>query len=385
MSDEKYKTLRCSQAWNYVPLGRQLPRTPPMADVKRNLSFLDPDANHSRPDQNNKVESRDRDELQITPVCWDPEPDAPESMLKGMRGYQLTEADLEFIKKTKEQQVLKKLQGDLQEVQKRLKKEMFALDLAYASRKNVWDELDKSPSCEDLTTWSTLVIRKTTPSVELDHLGVKSLVAMVTTENIHSFMDEKRRGMDEMKRTAAEKKKRDDLERDRLEKQVVTDEMKIQKLMSELADLKSGLPEQKVEKKSAEPRAAKSKAKQQERQRKAAEGPQKLITGKSTRRRHVDETNALATIPEENQHQKPGALLESKPLKASTRKPRRVEKEEVPERAARGRQKPADSRRKATLENNPKESHQESHCGQEAEEQPHYLGLRRSKRIANRK
>uniref|UniRef100_A0A1A8QFX4 Uncharacterized protein n=1 Tax=Nothobranchius pienaari TaxID=704102 RepID=A0A1A8QFX4_9TELE len=215
MSDEKCKTLRCSQAWNYVPLGRQLPRTPPMADVKRNLSFLDPDANHSRPDQNNK--------------------------------------------------------------------------------------------------------------------------------------------------------------------------MKIQKLMSELADLKSGLPEQKVEKKSAEPRAAKSKAKQQERQRKAAEGPQKLITGKSTRRGHVDETNALATIPEENQHQKPGALLESKPLKASTRKPRRVEKEEVPERTAGGRQKPADSRRKATLENNPKESHQESHCGQEAEEQPHYLGLRRSKRIANRK
>ncbi|XP_054596791.1 uncharacterized protein [Nothobranchius furzeri] len=316
-------------------------------------------------------------------LCWDPEPDAPESMLKGMRGYQLTEVDLEFIKKTKEQQVFKKLQGDLQEVQKRLKKEMFALDLAYASRKKGQDELDKFPSCEDLTTWSKLVIRKTTPSVELDHLGVKSLVAMVTTENIQSFMDEKKRGMDEMKRTAGEKE-RDNLERDRLEKQVVTDEMKIQKLMREWADLKSGLPEQKVEK-SAEPRAAKSKAKQQERQEKAAEGPQKLITGKSTRRGHVDETNTLRTISEENRHQKPGALLESKPLKASTKKPRRVEKEEVPERAAGGRQKPADSRRKATLENNPKESHQESHCGQEAEEQPHCLGLRRSKRIANRK
>uniref|UniRef100_A0A8C6NKZ1 Uncharacterized protein n=1 Tax=Nothobranchius furzeri TaxID=105023 RepID=A0A8C6NKZ1_NOTFU len=221
MSEEKCKTLRCSQAWNYILPGRQLPRTPPMADVKRNLSFLDLDANHSRPDQNNKVESRDRDE-----------------------GYQLTEVDLEFIKKTKEQQVFKKLQGDLQEVQKRLKKEMFALDLAYASRKKGQDELDKFPSCEDLTTWSKLVIRKTTPSVELDHLGVKSLVAMVTTENIQSFMDEKKRGMDEMKRTAGEKE-RDNLERDRLEKQVVTDEMKIQKLMREWADLKSGLPEQK--------------------------------------------------------------------------------------------------------------------------------------------
>lgn len=39
-----------------------------------------------------------------------PESHDPHSMLKGMKGYQLTAADLEFLKKMKEEQLVKKMQ-----------------------------------------------------------------------------------------------------------------------------------------------------------------------------------------------------------------------------------------------------------------------------------
>lgn len=42
-----------------------------------------------------------------------PESHDPHSMLKGMKGYQLTAADLEFLKKMKEEQLVKKLQVGL--------------------------------------------------------------------------------------------------------------------------------------------------------------------------------------------------------------------------------------------------------------------------------
>lgn len=38
------------------------------------------------------------------------EPDEPSSMLKGMKGYQLTAGDLEFIKRMKEEKLVKKYQ-----------------------------------------------------------------------------------------------------------------------------------------------------------------------------------------------------------------------------------------------------------------------------------
>lgn len=38
------------------------------------------------------------------------EPDEPNSMLKGMKGYELTAGDLEFIKKMKEEKLIKKYQ-----------------------------------------------------------------------------------------------------------------------------------------------------------------------------------------------------------------------------------------------------------------------------------
>lgn len=48
-------------------------------------------------------------------ICSEERPEShdPHSMLKGMKGYQLTAADLEFLKKMKEEQVVKKMQVGL--------------------------------------------------------------------------------------------------------------------------------------------------------------------------------------------------------------------------------------------------------------------------------
>lgn len=43
-------------------------------------------------------------------LYWISEPVDPNSMLKGMKGYQLTQRDLEFIEKMKEEKLIKKLQ-----------------------------------------------------------------------------------------------------------------------------------------------------------------------------------------------------------------------------------------------------------------------------------
>uniref|UniRef100_A0A3Q2ZH08 Eukaryotic translation initiation factor 3 subunit A-like n=1 Tax=Kryptolebias marmoratus TaxID=37003 RepID=A0A3Q2ZH08_KRYMA len=238
MSDWCLETPSCSRPENRIPSGRQLLRTPPMADVKKQLNFCDEDFKAAN----------------CTPHA-DPNPSpafggsftetaALDSMLKGMKGYQLTSSDLEFIKKMKEQQLVKKLQADLEAAQKLLKKETMLLELAYASRKMALDELDKFPSCEVLTEWAKLVLRNKACLMELDGLDVKSLLAVTTMDDVQSFMKEKKKEIDEIKRRAAEKRKKDKEKREELEKQVACEELKIQELMRQLADLKSDLSQQ---------------------------------------------------------------------------------------------------------------------------------------------
>lgn len=48
------------------------------------------------------------------------------------------------------------------------------------------------PSCEDITELVKVVLKISSPSADLTDLDTKSLLAMVTTENIHTAMDEKK-------------------------------------------------------------------------------------------------------------------------------------------------------------------------------------------------
>jgi len=55
MSDRYFENLRRSDIGNCIPSGRQLPRTPPLTAVKKQLDFGDPDVDFDKPQQSTEV------------------------------------------------------------------------------------------------------------------------------------------------------------------------------------------------------------------------------------------------------------------------------------------------------------------------------------------
>ncbi|XP_073318276.1 uncharacterized protein [Pagrus major] len=431
MSD-RYEEIRRESGFNgnYIPLGRQLPRTPPLLDVTKHLDFCNADEDC----ENMEAGSRDQEVQNRTFDFSTPDtrkehtsqPDDPNSMLKGMKGYQLTQSDLEFIKKMQQEKLIKKLQSDLEEVQKSLKKETMAAELVYASREKAQAELKKFPSCEELTDWVKLVLKVTSPSAELADVDTKSLLAMVTKEDVQRVVDDKRIELARMGKMVANKRKKDAKERAKLEKQIISEQVKIQGLMSQLSDLKSELaqqedackslemqintqeaPEIKVEAEEAETseeQAAKGRVQRRGKERKkAVRFPEKLHDTtnqtKSTRSKPTDgetgvkEDDASETVKTK---QKSGAAAEkqTKSVKAARGPQKKVEETQSnpqeSEQTVRGRRKPP--RALQTTASQPKnqskvkmEEAASSRSRQKAAvEEAQSAGLRRSKRIASR-
>ncbi|XP_026219290.1 axoneme-associated protein mst101(2)-like [Anabas testudineus] len=251
MSVRYFEILRDScHKGNYIPSGRQLPRTPPLTDVKRHLDFSNDDSyvGCEEPQQNTEEASSDQDDhdkmFDFSTHETKTEPDEPSSMLKGMKGYQLTAGDLEFIKRMKEEKLVKKYQGDLEDVQRLLKKETMALELSCALRDKAEAELNKFPSSEDVTEWVKVVLTMTSSSGDLTDLDTKSLLAMVTKENIQTAMNKKKIQLARMEKMMANKRKKEAEERGRREKEIANEQLKIQGLMSQLSDLTSELAQQ---------------------------------------------------------------------------------------------------------------------------------------------
>ncbi|XP_037617332.1 uncharacterized protein si:dkeyp-34c12.1 isoform X2 [Sebastes umbrosus] len=220
MSDRFLEILRDSRlSMNYIPSGRQLPRTPPLMSVKKELDFCNDDSNVDceEPEQNIEADSRDQGDnnpnttFDFNTIRTKKEPDEPNSMLKGMKGYQLTPTDLEFIEKMKAEKHIKRLQ---------------------------------LPSCEDLTEWVKVVLEMTSPSTELTGLDAESLLALVTEENIQRATEEKRFKLARMKSMEANKREKEAKERGQLEKLIAGEQLKIHGLMSQLSDLKSEVAQQ---------------------------------------------------------------------------------------------------------------------------------------------
>nr|XP_046238872.1 uncharacterized protein LOC124055792 isoform X2 [Scatophagus argus] len=234
---------------NYIPSGRQLPRTPPLPDVKRHLDFSsDTDCENMEP---GAAAQHDSSTFDFIVAETKTEPD-DHSMLKGMTGYQLTPSDLEFIEKMQEDKIIRKLQRDLEEVQRLLQMEKMAAELVHASREKAQAELSKFPSCEELTEWVTAVLQTTSPSTELTDVDAKSLLSVVTQEDIQRAVDKKRAELARLGKMVANKRKREAEERERLEKQIVSEQLKTQRLMSQLSDLKSELAQQEAGKQKAD-------------------------------------------------------------------------------------------------------------------------------------
>ncbi|XP_061572097.1 uncharacterized protein LOC133425322 [Cololabis saira] len=159
-------------------------------------------------------------------------------MLKGMKGYQLTQSDLEFIKRMKEEQLVKKLQGDQEEVQRLLKNKMMALELAWASTEKAQAELGKIPSGEKLTEGIKMVM--TSPRMGLTDVDAKSplSMALVTIENFQTAMKEKQKDLDNHKQML-EMLKQEPEETVNFEKELAIEQLISQRLKQTLSDLKS--------------------------------------------------------------------------------------------------------------------------------------------------
>ncbi|XP_033953054.1 proteoglycan 4-like [Pseudochaenichthys georgianus] len=163
------------------------------------------------------------------------EPEEPNTMLKGMKGCQLTQNDLEFMEKIKEDKLIKQLQGDLNEVQKLVSKELMQLELALASREKA--QADLKPSCEDLMGWVKEVLSMTSLSTQLADLDLDCFLDTVTKETVQKASEEKRIQIPRMENMVANKKKREAKERGQLEQNVASQQLKVHGLMSQMANL----------------------------------------------------------------------------------------------------------------------------------------------------
>ncbi|XP_023147717.1 uncharacterized protein LOC111583034 [Amphiprion ocellaris] len=255
MSHQLFGSLRRSGG-NFIPSGRQIPRTPPPAtthseDFKVCVLFHSrlkaepyrPDTQSELCTSSQQTATRDPDDSDQTRTCdfsslKAKTADDPIYMLKGMKGYQLTPGDLEFIKKMKEEQLVKKLEGDLKELQELIKTETTALERASGSREKAEAELNTFPSCEQLREWTKLVLRRMSALTDFTDLDTKSLLAMVTMEDVQGVMHDKRAELNQRRKMVANKRKKEAEEREQLDK------LKIQTLMRELCDLKSELAQQ---------------------------------------------------------------------------------------------------------------------------------------------
>lgn len=418
MSDTYFEILqRSCSSGNYIPSGRQLPRTPPLTNVTRQLDFT----NLEEPEQNMEDGVRDKDEgnqKSQTDTEELPESHDPHSMLKGMKGYQLTAADLEFLKKMKEEQLVKKMQVKLEEVQKLLKMEMVALELACASKVKAEAELKRFPSCIEVTEWAKVVLRMACPQADLTDADAKSLLSMMKMRDIQDAMDKKTVELYQIEKMVANKRKEEAEERGQMERQIANKQLRIQGLMRQLSDLKAELAQREEACKSLEMQvniteapeikedldAIKSQMKlPRKRQKKAVKSTEMLQdatnTSKSTRSRNRD---TLKTSAEEPTRSGAPGEQQKKKVKASRGENEEAEGQDLNSRESvqpvRGRRKPAGTAQ-TTVSQQKSQSKVKTgepevpsrgrraaattadNAGEEAQNE----GLRRSKRIASKK
>lgn len=418
MSDTYFEILqRSCSSGNYIPSGRQLPRTPPLTNVTRQLDFT----NLEEPEQNMEDGVRDKDEgnqKSQTDTEELPESHDPHSMLKGMKGYQLTAADLEFLKKMKEEQLVKKMQVKLEEVQKLLKMEMVALELACASKVKAEAELKRFPSCIEVTKWAKVVLRMACPQADLTDADAKSLLSMMKMRDIQDAMDKKTVELYQIEKMVANKRKEEAEERGQMERQIANKQLRIQGLMRQLSDLKAELAQREEACKSLEMQVNITEAPEikedldaiknqmklpRKRQKKAGKSTEMLQdatnTSKSTRSRNRD---TLKTSAEEPTRSGAPGEQQKKKVKASRGENEEAEGQDLNSRESvqpvRGRRKPAGTAQTTVSQQKSqskvKTGEPEVPCrgrraaattADNAGEEAQNEGLRRSKRIASKK
>ncbi|XP_049609268.1 uncharacterized protein [Syngnathus scovelli] len=217
MAGNSLKKLKGSL--HYIPTGRQLPRTPPPFQVKQRLEFHNEDekshiVEFKQDPEGGSSEHPDLDVFQVNdtkPVLGA----FSDSLVNGMKDYQLTASDQDFMMKMQVEKQIKQLEGELVELRNMLQTELVLESMLYPGD-NVQAELQKSSSYPEL-------------------------VAHHKKEDVDRAPSKKKGKKQAVSQQETSWRKEDTNEREHLAEQLVGYKTTIQQLMRDLADLKSKL------------------------------------------------------------------------------------------------------------------------------------------------
>ncbi|XP_061664068.1 uncharacterized protein LOC133494347 isoform X2 [Syngnathoides biaculeatus] len=218
-----------------IPTGRQLPRTPPVKEVKKLILKYDNVAMHQRTEGDSRDHPDPPTTKLNTPGTKQGFSDFSEALLTGMKGYKLTAGDLDFMKKMQAEKQTKQLQGELERVQNVIQSERMALELTLASREKIQDALENLPPYSELVEHLKQVLGIVLPSVKVAEQDIRSLLAMVTKEDVARLLSQKEQAICHLEK----KRQRKEHTKAHLEYKLVDDQLVIQQLMRELSELKS--------------------------------------------------------------------------------------------------------------------------------------------------
>ncbi|XP_049609267.1 uncharacterized protein [Syngnathus scovelli] len=242
MAGNSLKKLKGSL--HYIPTGRQLPRTPPPFQVKQRLEFHNEDekshiVEFKQDPEGGSSEHPDLDVFQVNdtkPVLGA----FSDSLVNGMKDYQLTASDQDFMMKMQVEKQIKQLEGELVELRNMLQTELVLESMLYPGD-NVQAELQKSSSYPELVAHHKKVLGSLYSSVKVLELKAVSLLAIVSKEDVDRAPSKKKGKKQAVSQQETSWRKEDTNEREHLAEQLVGYKMDRQEVVTPTAP-KTNLP-----------------------------------------------------------------------------------------------------------------------------------------------
>ncbi|XP_077371469.1 uncharacterized protein LOC144015031 [Festucalex cinctus] len=356
------KMLRGS--FHIIPSGRQLPRTPPWTGVKKRLDFCKEEKeNVNIVACQQDAEGDDGDRPPPNTITFNTSDTKPagflgyaDSLVNGMKGYQVTAADLDFIRTMQVGKRVKQLQGMLEVLQNDVK-----------VLENVQADLKEFSTCLELVAHQQRLFGALTSSVKGFELEFKSLMAAVNED-----VDKKQEAVNQNKKKKTNRKKVDTKEREQLVEQFGGGQ--VHQLMKEWSEVKSKVAQLELACGKVVPAAAS----------KAAQPTSRKATNEDTRKSKDKPTksptkSAPATIPKAAAAQQQIVADESELAKGTRGRPKAVRRAKAAASQAESTKEQNDAKNARPTRRRVKQQQQQQQQQQEGE-----IVLRRSKRIANR-
>ncbi|XP_051913694.1 uncharacterized protein LOC127595834 isoform X2 [Hippocampus zosterae] len=175
----------------------------------------------------------------------------PDTLLNGMKGYEITAGDLDFLRKIQVEKHVKELWAELEVVRSVLQRELV-LEPMLTSSENVQDDLDKSSSYSELVEHHKQVLGIMLSSIKVLEQNATSLLAVVNKEDVDRAPSKKKKKKKQQQALSHMEKdisrtKEESKETEQLVKQLVGCQMLIQQLMRKMAELNSKLAQPEIE------------------------------------------------------------------------------------------------------------------------------------------